>query len=270
MVAISGGKDSLAVWDILTELGFKADGLYINLGISQEDYSDKSQNYAKGFASSKALKLFIVNIAEELGKSIPQKAKETWRNVCSLCGLTKRYFMNKVAYENGYDVVITGHNLDDQSSALLSNLFRWDLNYLSSGGPFQPSVLPNLVAKAKPLVLCTERQMAAYCILRGISYIQQECPFSEDATFLKLKEVINKAEQISPGTKQRFYTGYVDNIDIFEEALKKKGRYVENTSQKMDYRCKRCGMPTFSEFCSFCKTWYPDDVKRIQQRGLDE
>jgi PP-loop superfamily ATP-utilizing enzyme len=30
LVAVSGGKDSLAVWDMLVELGYQADGLYIS------------------------------------------------------------------------------------------------------------------------------------------------------------------------------------------------------------------------------------------------
>ena len=33
LVAVSGGKDSLALWDVLWRLGYQADGLYINLGI---------------------------------------------------------------------------------------------------------------------------------------------------------------------------------------------------------------------------------------------
>jgi len=33
LVAVSGGKDSLAVWDILLELGYQVDGLYLGLGI---------------------------------------------------------------------------------------------------------------------------------------------------------------------------------------------------------------------------------------------
>src|SRR4030066_2267378 len=33
LVAVSGGKDSLSLWDILVRLGFHADGLYIGLGI---------------------------------------------------------------------------------------------------------------------------------------------------------------------------------------------------------------------------------------------
>ena len=33
LVAVSGGKDSLALWDILLKLGYRADALYVNLGI---------------------------------------------------------------------------------------------------------------------------------------------------------------------------------------------------------------------------------------------
>ena len=40
LVAVSGGKDSLAVWDILLDLGYEADGLYLGLGIG--DYCDES------------------------------------------------------------------------------------------------------------------------------------------------------------------------------------------------------------------------------------
>ena len=40
LVAVSGGKDSLAVWDILNELGYDAEGFYVGLGIGE--YSDVS------------------------------------------------------------------------------------------------------------------------------------------------------------------------------------------------------------------------------------
>ena len=47
LVAVSGGKDSLAVWDMLIDLGYQADGLYVGLGIG--DYSDMSAEYARAF-----------------------------------------------------------------------------------------------------------------------------------------------------------------------------------------------------------------------------
>ncbi len=52
LVAVSGGKDSLAVWDLLHELGYDADGLYIGLGIG--DYSEASAVYARDFAAAAA------------------------------------------------------------------------------------------------------------------------------------------------------------------------------------------------------------------------
>ena len=41
MVAVSGGKDSLALWDVLIEEGYRTAGLYLDLGIF--DYSKESR-----------------------------------------------------------------------------------------------------------------------------------------------------------------------------------------------------------------------------------
>ena len=55
LVAVSGGKDSLAVWDILRDLGYEADGFCIGLGIGDADggYSDTSTAHAVAFAESR-------------------------------------------------------------------------------------------------------------------------------------------------------------------------------------------------------------------------
>src|SRR5437588_4034098 len=51
LVAVSGGKDSLALWDLLTRLDIPADGVYVGLGIG--DYSDDSGAYARAFAAAR-------------------------------------------------------------------------------------------------------------------------------------------------------------------------------------------------------------------------
>ncbi|MDH4119566.1 MAG: tRNA(Ile)-lysidine synthetase, partial [Acidimicrobiia bacterium] len=40
LLGVSGGKDSLALWDILTDLGHRVDGVYLHLGIGE--YSSDS------------------------------------------------------------------------------------------------------------------------------------------------------------------------------------------------------------------------------------
>src|SRR5262245_19078817 len=65
LVAVSGGKDSLALWDVLLRLGYRADGLYIGLGI--EGYSDESQAQVEAFAAERGASLQVVSIPEEYG-----------------------------------------------------------------------------------------------------------------------------------------------------------------------------------------------------------
>src|SRR5512146_659671 len=101
LVAVSGGKDSLALWDVLWRLEYPADGLYIHLGIESEDhYSDESERYAREFAAERELKLNVVNVREMYGETIPQMARRTRRTrsgrvkPCSACGMVKRHEMN--------------------------------------------------------------------------------------------------------------------------------------------------------------------------------
>src|SRR5574341_1882063 len=58
LVAVSGGKDSLSLWDILWRLGYHADGLYLGLGIDGGvGYSDESHHLTEQFALERGLTL---------------------------------------------------------------------------------------------------------------------------------------------------------------------------------------------------------------------
>ena len=72
LVAISGGKDSLSLWDILHRLGYQADGLYIGLGIDGGvGYSDESRRLAQKFADERGLKRVVVEVEQTYGATIP-------------------------------------------------------------------------------------------------------------------------------------------------------------------------------------------------------
>src|SRR3954464_9876876 len=114
LVAISGGKDSLAVWDILLDLGYEADGVSLGLGIG--DYSDTSRGFAERYADAKGAKLHVIDIPEEHGFAIPDAARATKRVPCSACGLSKRHLLNRAALDGGYDVLATGHNADVEAA----------------------------------------------------------------------------------------------------------------------------------------------------------
>src|SRR4030067_607210 len=83
LVAVSGGKDSLSLWDILQRLGYQADGLYIGLGIDTStslsasegvNYSNESRRLTEKFASERGLRLHVVDVMQEYGRTIPMLA----------------------------------------------------------------------------------------------------------------------------------------------------------------------------------------------------
>jgi len=175
LVAVSGGKDSLAVWDMLIDLGYQADGLYVALGIGE--YSEESRGYTERFADERGLKLTVVSLRDDYGYDIPTASRATGRVPCSACGMSKRHLFDKAAVDGGYDVVVTGHNLDDEAAVLFGNALRWDVEYLARQLPVLPS-RHGFPKKVKPLIRLSEREMAAWCVVRGIDYIVDECPIA--------------------------------------------------------------------------------------------
>jgi len=253
LVCVSGGKDSLVLWDILMELGYDAEGLYIDLGIP--GYSDRSREKVAAFAASRGKEPIVVDLGAE-GVPIPQAARKSRKQECAVCGTVKRYFFNRIAAARGFDVVATGHNLDDEAARLLGNLLHWQEDHLARQHPLLPEADGGLVRKVKPLWRVSERETAAYGILKGIDYVTEECPMSVDATSLVYKEALSLLEEEMPGTRGRFYHGFLAlRTGTFlrsspggegEAPLPEGEPGVAGT-------CAACGAPSFAETCSYCR-----------------
>jgi uncharacterized protein (TIGR00269 family) len=260
LVAVSGGKDSLSLWDILWQLGYQADGLYIGLGIDGGfGYSDESQRLAEKFARERGLRLRVVNVLQTYGESIPQMAERTTRGrgkPCAVCGLTKRHIMNRVAREEGYDVLVTGHNLDDEAAVLFANTLNWQVGYLARQGPLLPA-MAGMVRKAKPLCRFYEREMTAYALVRGIDYIYDECPYAAGSKTIYYKELLNQLEAERPGAKLNFYLSF---LQAKEKGLlpmaSARGEADEEVGAGGEalHPCPTCGQPTTAPGqCAFCR-----------------
>jgi len=243
LVAVSGGKDSLAVWDLLVELGYDVDGLYVGLGIGE--YSDVSGTYARDFARSRELTLLEVDLPGTYGYDIPTGSRAARRAPCSACGLSKRHLFDAAALEGGYDVLVTGHNLDDEAAVLMGNTLHWHTEYLGRQLPVLPA-RDGFPRKVKPLVRLGERETAAYCVVRGIDYLVDECPMAAGNRHLSYKAALNDIELASPGAKHAFYFGFLDRA---------AERFAtEAEADREDLRpCASCGAPTTSEVCAFCR-----------------
>ena len=150
--------------------------------------------------------------------------------------LSKRHLFNASALDGGYDVIATGHNLDDEAAVLLGNVLRWETAYLGRQHPVLPAA-PGFVRKVKPLVRLGERETAAYCVLRGIDYQVEECPMAEGNKHLGYKELLNGLEARSPGTKAAFLFGFLERgHERFAGTAEEERRALGE--------CSVCGAPT--------------------------
>jgi tRNA(Ile)-lysidine synthase TilS/MesJ len=81
---------------------------------------------------------------------------------------------------------------------------HWQTDALPRQSPALASTHPKLVRRVKPLYRLSELETAAFAFLRGIDYIVEECPFAKGATSIAHKEMLNRLEENSPGSKHNF------------------------------------------------------------------
>lgn len=241
LVAVSGGKDSLVLWHALMKLGYQTTGLHLNLGIGA--YSEASWKKADAFAQLHGLKLIVHDYKEAYGLGVAEIAMETARPPCSACGTMKRHHFNRIAMEYGFPVVATGHNLDDEAARLLGNILGWQEAYLGKQSPVLSDEDGTWARKVKPLYRLTEREVAAYAVMNRIDYIIEECPMSKGAKMFLHKEMLNKLEEASPGTKHKFYLGF----------LERKASFSPLEKEENPHCCSSCGQPSQGALCSFCR-----------------
>ncbi len=237
MVAVSGGKDSLAVWDVLHEAGYATKGLHVSLGI--DEFSAASSESVRRFAESRGLSWVEYPMEEMFGYTIPAIRSKTRRAICSVCGLLKRQLLNRLCIREGYSALVVGHNLDDEAGRLLGNILRHRRQYIEKQSPFLPSPDPRLPAKLKPLYRLESHEIRTYCRLRDIHPLAAKCPMSRGATSHVVKEALDFLEAKMPGTKRDFL------FTFLADRKTPAGAQYFGT-------CARCGQPAYADQCSLC------------------
>ena len=243
LVALSGGKDSLALMLELSLQGYNVTGLHIDLAIPHS--SEVARAKVEAFARKHSLPLLVVNLVSEK-LPIPLVKERIKRPICSACGSIKRYYFNKIALDEGFTALATGHNLDDEVARLFSNTLRWDDAYLSTQGPCLEGE-HGFVKKVKPLWRLTEFETANYAFLRGIDIHRAPCPYSGGASFSVLKGLMQRLEEVMPGRKIDFYQGFL-----------KRGRPAFAACKEdlatVLHPCPQCGYPTSADdICGVCR-----------------
>ena len=257
-IAISGGKDSAAMLHVLAKMARKIGGItlvpiLIDEGIA--GYRDQAIKKAEKLCKEHGLALRVKSYKDFAGFTLDEMIKlrnaskdpglSTLR-ACTICGIFRRYLINKAALEAGADKVAVGHNADDVAQTFLMNILRSDPESLERFSPLASNedAGGKFVPRIKPLIYVPERECALYCEFKGLAYHLGECPNSGEAFRGLVKDFLNEGEARYPGMKFNVLNSFLR----FKKTCSRAGIEKEHAP-----KCPKCKMISAQgETCKAC------------------
>ncbi len=248
LVACSGGKDSTVALYLLKKLGYNVEALIVDLEIG--NYSKKNLKNTKEFCKKRSIKLYETSFREEFGYSKCKmerilKSKGHNLNSCSVCGVLRRYMLNKKSRQLKFDKIVTGHNLDDEAQSIMMNFFRNTMHLQSRLGPISGNIQnKKFIPRVKPLYFCLEKDVKKYSKLHKFDVVYEKCPCLLNSYRLKVKEILDKLPN-STKIKKNIINNF---LNIFLPKLKK-----QNSNVPKLLSCFVCGEPSSEKKCTTCR-----------------
>jgi len=246
-VAVSGGKDSTALLDVVHKWGgAKMFAVSVDEGIA--GYRDRTLSFLQGFCEKRGIELHIFSFEEEFGCTLDEMLETRPRErACTVCGALRRFLLNKRSRELGATKILFAHNRDDELQTFLMNLLSGNLAQISRKGELIGVVdHPLFVVRLKPLFRIPEKATAVYALLNYPGLPDVECPYLEESARFRVRHLLNSLELQNPGAKERMLELYDREIlpALKPSALGFHGKLRE---------CGRCGEPSSRELCKVCE-----------------
>lgn len=245
-VAVSGGKDSTVCLYVLKKLGYNVEAVTIDAAIG--NYTKVNLENIKKVCEENKIKLHVISFRDEFGKSLCYlreflKEKGFEYSSCMLCGILKRYLLNKHCKKLKFDYLATGHNLDDEAEAFLMNVFRNDFPLASRQGPIsRSSDKDKFVRRVKPLSFISNEEAKRYSQIKEFPVNYEICPCSVDAHRRQYRKMLAEFESKNPGVKY--------SIVRFLETMKNN---LKETPATKTNECESCGEPASGKICKTCQ-----------------
>jgi tRNA 2-thiocytidine biosynthesis protein TtcA len=188
LVGFSGGKDSIALFDILNSrkkfvpVNYELIPLFVYNG-EYVDTIKEVENFFRNFYNLSAI-IKTVNISEFV------KSGKNNENPCFICSRIRRKIFFDTAYELKCNKLALGHNMDDMNETLLLNIFY--SGNISTMLPKQVLFDGDLTI-IRPLIYLLENQILKYVKTLDLPVIEKKCSYrGKSRQREKIKRIINE------------------------------------------------------------------------------
>ena len=199
LVGLSGGKDSLALLELLATRSriYKPRFSVVAVHVEMSNIDYKSDNtYLKEYAESLGVEYHTYTTSFD-------PTTDTRKSPCFLCSWNRRKALFTVAKELGCNKIALGHHMDDILETLLMNM------------TFQGAVStmpPKLVMRKfdmtiiRPMCLVHESDLIEMASIRGYQKQIKNCPYEKDSHRSDIKQVLKKLEELNPEARYSLWS----------------------------------------------------------------
>lgn len=206
LIGLSGGKDSLALVEILAERQKifvpRIEIIACHVSTSNVPYQSDIP-YLRDFCESRNVR-FIQEVT-----SFEEDTKQN-RSKCWLCSWSRRKALFRVAEREQCNKLALGHHMDDIVETLLMNeIFTG--RFESIAPVMQMEKFPLTVIR--PLCELREHQIAQLAIAHNYQRQIKNCPYEQEGNRPKVKALLNQMTQLNPEAYESLFSALTRKLE---------------------------------------------------------
>lgn len=197
-VGVSGGKDSLALLLLLSELRkynnnpFSLEAITVDIGLGM-DYSGIAEFCRK-------IDVPFTLVETQIGPVIFDYRKE--KNPCSMCAKMRRGALNQALLDRGLNKLALGHHYDDAVETFMMSLL-----YEGRISCFQP--VTNLdrsgIVQIRPMLYVHEQTIDNFAVRENLPVLTNRCPVDRQTKREEIKKLVYELSATYPELKERIF-----------------------------------------------------------------
>jgi len=191
MVAVSGGKDSLSLLEILSS---RRKGMPVNYHlhaahiITEDVPYQIDTEWLQQFCDELDVTLHLIHTRANLETAGKKKP-------CFACSKNRRKELFQLTHSLGIKKLAFGHHLDDAIETLVMNMSQ---HANISSIPPQLEMFDGKLELIRPLILLMDAEMKRYADLMGFESLKQECPYEDHTIRKKARDIVEQMTSINP------------------------------------------------------------------------